>query len=75
MAAKPTSQRITAEMSINEVVAKYPQAIRILFRHGMHCTACYISGFHSIADGARRYGVELEPLLKDLNATIAEKDP
>jgi hybrid cluster-associated redox disulfide protein len=75
MTTKPTSQRITAEMSINEVVAKYPQAVRILFRHGMQCTACYISGFHSISDGARRYGVELEPLLKDLNAVIAEKDP
>jgi len=73
--AKPGGQMITAEMSINEVVTKHPQAIKVLFRHGMQCTACYISGFHSIADGARRYGVELEPLLNDLNAVIVEKDP
>ena len=75
MMTKPASQMITAEMSIEEVVTKYPLTIKVFFRHGMQCTGCYICGFHNIADGAERYGVELEPLLKDLNDAIAQRDP
>lgn len=71
MAAMVTSQRITAEMGIDEVVTKYPQTIKVLFRHGMQCTGCYISGFHSIAESAKQWGVELETLLNDLNHAIA----
>jgi hybrid cluster-associated redox disulfide protein len=72
MTAKPVSQRITAEVGINEVVTKYPQTIKVFFRHGMQCTGCYISGFHSIAEGAKQWGVELESLLNDLNDVIIE---
>jgi hybrid cluster-associated redox disulfide protein len=70
MTAKPVNQRITAEMGISEVVTKYPQTIKVFFHHGMQCTGCYISGFHSIAESAKQWGVELEPLLNDLNDVI-----
>jgi len=75
MTTKPVSQRITAEMITKEVVTEYPQIIKVFFRHGMQCTGCYICGFHSIAESAKQWGVELEPLLKDLNDVITEKDP
>jgi hybrid cluster-associated redox disulfide protein len=72
MTTKPASRMITAEMGISEVVTKYPQTIKVFFRHGMQCTGCYISGFHSIAESAKQWGVELEPLLNDLNDVIIE---
>jgi len=75
MIARSRGQKIMAEMNINEVVTEYPQTIRVFFRHGMQCTGCYICGFHSIAESAKQWGVELEPLLKDLNDVIAEKGP
>ena len=75
MVARVASQKITAEMNINEVVAKYPQIIKVFFNHGMQCTGCYICGFHSIAESAKQYGVELELFLNDLNAVVIEKDP
>ena len=75
MTTKSINQKITAEMSIEEVATKYPQTIKVFFRHGMQCTGCYICGFHSIAESAKEYGVELEPLLNDLNDAIIEKDP
>ena len=75
MTARPISQRITAEMSIEKVVTKYPQTIKVFFRHGMQCTGCYICDFHSIAESAREYGVELESLLNDLNDAIIKQDP
>ena len=75
MVTSPTGSRITAEMITKEVVTKYPQTIKVLFRHGMQCTGCYICGFHNIAEGARQWDVELETLLRDLNDAIAEQDP
>jgi len=78
MTTRPISQRITAEMNVNEVVTRYPQTIKVFFSHGVQCTGCHIGRFHSISDSAREYGVELESLLNDLNdlndASIA-KDP
>jgi len=75
MVARFASQRITAEMNVNEVVAKYPQTIRVFFNHGMQCAGCYICCFHSIAEGAEQYDVELGLILNDLNDAIIEKDP
>ena len=75
MTAKPLNQKITAEMSIEEVATRYPQTIKVFFRHGMQCTGCYICSFHSIAESAREWNVELEALLNDLNDAIIEKDP
>jgi hybrid cluster-associated redox disulfide protein len=72
MTAKPVNQMITAEMITKEVVTKYPQTIKVFFRHGMQCTGCYISGFHSIAESAKQWGVEMESLLNDLNDVIIE---
>lgn len=74
MTVKSISQRITAEMSIDEVVTKYPQTIKVFFHHGMQCTGCYICGFHSIAESARQCGVELEPLLNDLNDVVTVRN-
>ena len=74
MATKPIAQKITAEMSIEEAATKYPQTIKVFFQHGMQCTGCYICGFHSIAESAKEYGVELESLLNDLNDVIAQRD-
>lgn len=71
MAAQAISQKITTEMNIYEVVTKYPQTIKVFFRHGMQCTGCYICGFHNIAESAEEYGVEMDALLNDLNDVIA----
>ena len=72
MTAKRTGQRITAEMTVDEVVRKHPESIKVFFRHGMQCTGCYICGFHNIAESAERYSIELESLLNDLNEVTVE---
>lgn len=72
---RPPGQRITADMSVNDVTIKYPQTIKVFFRHGMQCVGCYICRFHNIAESSKQYGVELESLLNDLNEAVAKKDP
>jgi len=58
---------ITAEMTVEEVLMKYPKANDIFLEYGLDCMGCQVAEFESIGHAARVYGVNLDALLKDLN--------
>jgi hybrid cluster-associated redox disulfide protein len=62
---------ITATFLVQEVVERHPQTIVVFNRHGLQCVGCYISPFHTIADTAREYSLDIEALLLHLNQAIA----
>jgi len=66
MPAEITAE-ITADMVIHDVVAKYPQTVKVFQGHGLPCTACQIGARESVAGGARTHRLALDPLLDDLN--------
>jgi len=63
-------QVITAEMSIGDVISKYPGTIHVFFKHGLGCVGCAVAGFENIRQGAMAHGVGVDLLMKDLNDTI-----
>jgi hybrid cluster-associated redox disulfide protein len=63
-------QMITADMSIGEVVAKYPSTIPVFFRHGLGCVGCVVARFENIRQGAEVHGIDVGVLMKDLNDTV-----
>lgn len=67
MSSSEMSGWITAGCLIHEVVERHPQVIAIFQRHGLQCVGCYISTYHTIADSAREYALDVEPFLNDLN--------
>lgn len=60
--------KITKDMSIREVVEAYPQVVPVFIEHGMGCLGCAIASFETIEEGAIAHGIDVEQLLKDLNA-------
>lgn len=62
---------ITKEMPIGDVVRKYPKTIEVFMRHGLHCIGCAVAAFESIEEGAVAHGIEIEPLMADLNTAAA----
>ena len=58
---------ITADMIIHDVVAKYPETIKVFQGHGLPCTACEVGSRESVAGGARTHNLQVEPLVADLN--------
>lgn len=58
---------ITPEMSIMEIVQKYPDTVPVFISHGLHCLGCAIAQFETLREGALAHGMDLDPLLKDLN--------
>jgi hybrid cluster-associated redox disulfide protein len=62
---------ITKEMSIGEVVTKYPQTVKVFLQHGLMCVGCAAARFENLEQGAVAHGINVEALVKDLNASVA----
>jgi hybrid cluster-associated redox disulfide protein len=58
---------ITKEMSIMEVVEKYPQTAAVFQNHGMGCLGCAAAHFENIDQGATAHGINIAALITDLN--------
>lgn len=64
---------ITKDMSIVEIVQKHPDTIRVFFSHGLMCVGCAAARFENLEQGALAHGIDVDALVKDLNAAIAEE--
>ncbi len=58
------AELITKDMTIGEVVEKYPDAAEVLTNFGLHCIGCHVSPFETIEQGSMGHGMD--------EATIAE---
>lgn len=66
------SAHLSAEMTVAEVLTRWPQTIYIFFRNGMACPGCAISPFETLADVADIYRLKLDYLLNDLQQSIQQ---
>jgi hybrid cluster-associated redox disulfide protein len=64
---------ITKDMRIQEVVEKNPETIRVFLEHGLHCIGCSVARFENIEQGALAHGIDVDALVRDLNATVEKK--
>lgn len=63
---------ITKDMSITEIVEKYPKTAEVFIKHGMHCFGCMAARFENLEQGALVHGIDANALIEDLNKTISE---
>ena len=64
------ANKITKEMTIAEVVEKYPKAASILMGFGLHCAGCPGAQSETIGEMAANYQMDLDEFLKNLNKAI-----
>ena len=69
MASAP---RITQDMTIEEVIRRYPETISAFEHYGLRCSGCCISSYENIKEGAVSHGVDLNSLLEELNRVAQE---
>jgi len=67
------AEKITKEMSIGEVIQKYPGTFTVFQKHGLHCIGCAIAHFENIEQGCSAHGIDADKLVKDLNTAISKK--
>ncbi|QDR80375.1 DUF1858 domain-containing protein [Sporomusa termitida] len=63
---------ITKEMSIVDVVQKYPQTVQVFRSYGMGCLGCAAARFENIEQGAAAHGIDTTALVADLNKAVNE---
>lgn len=61
---------ITKNMSILEVVQKYPDTVDVFVNAGMGCLGCAAAHFENIEQGAMAHGIDVDQLVKDLNTVV-----
>lgn len=59
--------KITREMTMGEVIGKYPKTAAVFMKHGFHCVGCPVSEVESVEEGAQLHRINLQKLLTDLN--------
>ena len=65
--------KIKKEMSMGDILAKYPEAADVFQKHGLHCLGCAIASFETIEQGALAHGMDIDKLLEDLNKVANKK--
>ena len=66
---------ITKDMTIGEVVAKYPAVIEPLQEAGVHCVGCHVSYSESLEDGFKGHGMsdeQIDEVIVKLNKAVEE---
>ncbi len=64
---------ITRTTTIIEVLRSHPLARDVFTKHGMGCIGCMGATTETIENGAKMHDINVEALLKDLNALDLEK--
>ncbi len=69
--------KVKKEMTLGEVVSKYPQAAELMMQRGLHCIGCGVAFFETIEQGAMAHGMsnkETEKMIKEINKRINKKE-
>jgi hybrid cluster-associated redox disulfide protein len=61
---------ITKDMSIIEIVQKYPDSADIFKAYGMGCIGCMAARFENVEQGAMAHGIDVDDLIEDLNRVV-----
>lgn len=63
---------INKNMTLGEVLDRYPESEAILMGFGMHCFSCPMSRMETLEDAAAVHDIDLDLLLEKLNEMSEE---
>ena len=66
---------ITKDMTIGDVVKRFPACIETLQEAGVHCVGCHVSYHESLEDGFRGHGMsdeEVDSVVSKMNIAVLE---
>lgn len=61
---------ITRDMTIEDVIRKYPETVEVFRKFGLDCMECQIAAFEAVEHGAGVHQVNVEKLVEELNKAI-----
>jgi hybrid cluster-associated redox disulfide protein len=67
------AEAITKDMTIGEVVVKWPETAGTFMEWGLHCYGCAVAKFENIEQGAQAHGIDPDKLVEALNDAVTNK--
>ncbi len=64
------SASFSPQTSIADLISTWPQVIPVFLHRRMNCVGCSMSGFETLEDAARIYGISLEEFSGELEKHI-----
>jgi hybrid cluster-associated redox disulfide protein len=64
---------ITEDMTIKEVIDKYPETALVFAKYNVGCIGCIAASFEKVKDIAGVHGIDIKMLIKDLNDAVQTK--
>lgn len=65
---------LRGDLTVAEVLARWPETVQIFFRHRMACVGCTMAPFDTIADVAVIYRLPLNCFLSELQQAIQTRE-
>ena len=62
--------KITKDMSIIDIVNKYPETVDIFQAYGMHCFGWMAARFENVEQGILAHGLDVDQLIEELNKAV-----
>ncbi len=62
--------RAIEEMSVAEIMRRWPPTIGVFIANDMHCIGCPIAIFHTLADAALEHHLAVAPLTASIRQAI-----
>ena len=66
--------KLMADLTVAEVMDRWPQTIPVFFRYRMACVGCPIAPFETMAEVAAIYGLNLSRFLNELEQIIEQAE-
>ncbi|WP_442582144.1 DUF1858 domain-containing protein [Mesorhizobium sp. ASY16-5R] len=59
-------ETIEPDMTVDEIMRRWPMTIRVVMRHRMLCIGCPIGIFHTVVDACQAHRIDLESFSAEL---------
>jgi len=68
------AQAIKKDMTIAEVVMKWPETAGTFMEWGLHCYGCAVAKYENVAQGAVAHGIDPDKLVEALNEKVKKDE-
>lgn len=68
-----SKDKITKDMTFQQVIEKYPNSVDVMLNYGLHCIGCHVASWETIEQGAAAHGLkkkDIEKMLDEMNKKI-----
>jgi len=65
---------VSSEVTVKELLDRYPQLLQLFMDLKLLCPGCPAEAFHTLADVAREYHLDLNQLCHRIEKSIGEED-